>query len=826
VLAVALAVHPSPALAFGDFLCAGPADGRPAPSHLPVAGKLSQAGPRGIQALVLFAGFSDTDSEQARLPDWSSRLFDLDHPGSFSHFFRTMSFDGFQPRGQVAPSQYLSRQAVSFYVSSDSNKPGSYGQFSRDILSQADGDLDFALFDSDGPDGIANSGDDDGVVDAVFIILDRVPLNFLQGAATGVASLGLDEDWLTDDVGADGHPIRIASPQGVVLQGRTFAETAGVMCHEYGHVLGLPDLFNTAFVQEKDAGPADDSAGIGNWGLMGWGATGWHGDDGPNSFSAWSRMKLGWTLTREISQAQEELRLPEIGSSGDVYSIPLGAGEFFLLEHRRNTSTHYDRNIPGEGLLIWHVDHDGPALESADGRWLDAGFPDGRQPDQDGGDNLDFWAHDGAYSDRHAGNKGDATDPFDGERFNAFTAETNPAAYNSRRSHSIQIEDIHIDGDVAVAHVRTQPAVIELFFPRVSDASKDGILTADEEGQVYFHVVNRGGLVARNVRVSLTTEEPLLEVIQADAFLGDIQVGRASARPVDGGGFPRIRLGSDFSGTRPLEMSLELSVDGVSVGTSEFQIDAVFSFLLTGRVTDSRGNGLPNIGVSLFLFETGNQRLFTVITYVGGSFEHELPPGPYFYSTDARGADYAAQSGPFQMRGDASREITLLDAFPVSGTVTDSSGTLLVTASVGARWRTGLSFISTSADGGYTLMLPRGRHAISADRFSLNPDRAFPTQVFESIQVDGPRRFDMVLAKGVVATVHVVDPMGAGVGGLALLPTRSVNVSTPPTTADLQGVARLNLIPEVYRIHASFGPPANRPPSLPADRGPSLLSFV
>jgi hypothetical protein len=273
-------------------------------------------------------------------------------------------------------------------------------------------------------------------------------------------------------------------------------------------------------------------------------------------------------------------------------------------------------------------------------------------------------------------------------------------------------------------------------------------------------------------------------------------------------------------------MSLELSVDGVSVGTSEFQIDVVFSFLLTGRVTDSRGNGLPNIGVSLFLFETGNQRLFTVITDVGGSFEHELPPGPYFYSTDARGADYAAQSGPFQMRGDASREITLLDAFPVSGTVTDSSGTLLVTASVGARWRTGLSFISTSADGGYTLMLPRGRHAISADRFSLNPDRAFPTQVFESIQVDGPRRFDMVLAKGVVATVHVVDPMGAGVGGLALLPTRSVNVSTPPTTADLQGVARLNLIPDVYRIHASFGPPANRPPSLPADRGPSLLSFV
>jgi len=70
----------------------------------------------------------------------------------------------------------FSRQAASFYVSGDAARPGSFGAFNRDILSQADGDIDFALFDSDGPDGIANSGDDDGVVDAVFIILDRVPV--------------------------------------------------------------------------------------------------------------------------------------------------------------------------------------------------------------------------------------------------------------------------------------------------------------------------------------------------------------------------------------------------------------------------------------------------------------------------------------------------------------------------------------------------------------------------------------------------------------------------------------------------------------------------
>jgi len=63
------------------------------------------------------------------------------------------------------------------------------------------------------------------------------------------------------------------------------SQTVGAMPHEFGHALGLPDLDHN--------GPADDSAGIGRWGLMGWGAQGWHGD-GPNPFCAWSLQQLGW----------------------------------------------------------------------------------------------------------------------------------------------------------------------------------------------------------------------------------------------------------------------------------------------------------------------------------------------------------------------------------------------------------------------------------------------------------------------------------------------------------------------------------------------------
>ena len=34
---------------------------------------------------------------------------------------------------------------------------------------------------------------------------------------------------------------------------------------------------------------------------------------------------------------------------------PLTNREFFLVEYRRREGNYYDRNLPGEGLLIWHV---------------------------------------------------------------------------------------------------------------------------------------------------------------------------------------------------------------------------------------------------------------------------------------------------------------------------------------------------------------------------------------------------------------------------------------------------------------------------------------
>jgi M6 family metalloprotease-like protein len=393
------------------------------------------------QALLLFARFKGDPANP--LPAWAGDLFDPDLPGSIAHFYDTMSFGRFQLRGQVGPRVYESAQPASAYLAGSPSEQGQFGRFVQEILGQADRDLDFTQFDNDGPDGTPNSGDDDGLVDAVFIVLERVPAHFLLSEATGISRLGFEDAFVTGDLGPGGQPLRILPQQGTIQQGRRFAEAVGAICHEYGHVLGLPDLYDLSYDQ-----PAEDSAGVGAWCLMGWGASGWNGDDGPNSFCAWSLEQLGWldprdNRLREV-RGDEELLARALRQGGTAFKIPLlpraegKPAEYLLLEQRTRSGSYYDRHLPGEGLLVWHIrpqpdqSDEGRKqvdLVCADGLYQDAGYPLGEVENQEQGrDNLDFWAHDEGYSQAHGGNLGDAADPFDGTRRTRFALDTNPSS--------------------------------------------------------------------------------------------------------------------------------------------------------------------------------------------------------------------------------------------------------------------------------------------------------------------------------------------------------------------------------------------------------------
>ena len=749
----------------------------------------SLPGEGGHRVVVIFARFAD--EEDRPLPDWADLIFDAERAGSFSHFFDAMSFGRWRVRGEVAARRYASLGPASDYLADEPTKSGQYGRFCLEILEQADREIDFAQFDDDGPDGLPGSGDDDGYVDAVFVNLLSSPQNFLRGNATGVAGLGLERDFVTGDRDATGRRVRIAPRMGTVQRARDFVEAVGSMCHEYGHVLGLPDLYNTSYLVQKGAGPEEDSAGIGGWGLMGWGAMGWNGDDGPNSLCAWSRMQLGWGKVVEIAREREEMRLPEVGREGEIYRIPLGPDESFLLEHRRRTSSYYDRHLPGEGLLIWHIHLRGVDLECADGRWLDAGYPLGETADaEEGGDNLDFWAHDAEYARLHAGNLGDDTDPFDGVRYRTFTSETNPASFTIFGRRSVHVEAIEIDGDLAKAQVQTAPPLIEVDEINVRDGDRDGMLNAGEEAAIWVRLANRGGMVARDVRVKLVTEEPLLELVREEVHFGDVWAGRFSGLTPDG---PlKIRLKGALGEEVALFLTLEVYADGELVESRRIRIEGAATFALTGRVTDEEGAPLAGAVVL-----AGGKR---AETRAGGLYELNLRAGSYGINVfSPSGNDFGRRYLALRLIDHTRLDVVLRRIFPVPGVVRDPEGVPLAGVALMGVWEGGSTGeVTTGEDGTFTLMLPRGWNRLKAERKGWGLKESFPLQSFEIWVEEEGDEVELVLEYPVEVWVRVLDE-----DGRAAPPTEIAAWSREGyerARTDEQGRAAMYLLPDVYRF--------------------------
>ena len=115
----------------------------------------------------------------------------------------------------------------------------------------------------------------------------------------------------------------------------------GTICHEFGHTLGVPDLYDTD----------GSSAGLGNWTLMSKGS--WLGlEQTPANFCAWAKSKLDWITPTVISEGYFSLNHAD--SHAECYRINTdNPEEYFLLENKQNIGN--DTHLPGKGLAIWHI---------------------------------------------------------------------------------------------------------------------------------------------------------------------------------------------------------------------------------------------------------------------------------------------------------------------------------------------------------------------------------------------------------------------------------------------------------------------------------------
>lgn len=200
-------------------------------------------------------------------------------------------------------------------------------------------------------------------------------------------------------------------PDSNTLDGKTFqgftlvpesesglADPLGVICHEYGHQLGLPDLYDTS----------TGLATIGTWDLMDYPWAGSPQGSNPPHLGAWCKKFLGFGTVQPASTGTVTFLPVETNNTG-VHELYATGQEYFLAEYRSKTAGAYDAALPqaAGGLALWHVD-DAVALNgtvlsnnnvnaaSSNGfghRGVDLVEADGVEANPDGGDlgNNNAW---------------------------------------------------------------------------------------------------------------------------------------------------------------------------------------------------------------------------------------------------------------------------------------------------------------------------------------------------------------------------------------------------------------------------------------------------
>lgn len=341
-----------------------------APSPAPPALASPNTGTQ--RSLVILVSFND-QSSQTTASSWNASFFGASN--SVKDYYDEVSY-GQLAIAPASDSHGTANDGVVGWLALNRNHPNTAGNtgsanqiLTRDAVVAADPYVNFASFDTNG----------NGYLSANELHITVIPAGY--EASYGSVPSGGKSVW--------GHQWTLTSAQqptidGVVVgnfsQGGSYTQfgeihgdhqaTIGIMVHEIGHDLNLPDLYDTDLSSE----------GVGEWSIMGsgswlaqagqdWGATPAH----PDPFS---RTYEGWLSTQRVQGTQAGSAVPQIETNQSVIQLldnpggvnwtfnqTSGTGEYFLVENRQRVG--YDAALPGCGLLIWHIDETRTSSNSA-----------------------------------------------------------------------------------------------------------------------------------------------------------------------------------------------------------------------------------------------------------------------------------------------------------------------------------------------------------------------------------------------------------------------------------------------------------------------------
>lgn len=316
--------------------------------------------PRGLIILVNFAdlAFTETIEEMDSMHNaknytrdyeyvYRGNTYQVSSEGSARQYFYDASFGQYNPQFDVIGPVTVSRE-YAYYGKNNVNTQ--FDQRPWEMVKEACViadtllDVDFTQYDND----------NDDIVDFVYVIYAGYgeadgggantiwPHSYQLSAAGAYCRL----DGVRVDLYACGNEIDYYTKKHTGI---------GTFCHEFSHVLGLPDLYTTEGQTHKT---------LGEWSILDYGP---YNNDGntPPAYSAYERFFMGW-LTPEVIVDSANIRLEELNSSQRALLIStedkhnlIGndpkSTRFYLLENRQQQG--WDTYLPGHGLMLTYVQY-------------------------------------------------------------------------------------------------------------------------------------------------------------------------------------------------------------------------------------------------------------------------------------------------------------------------------------------------------------------------------------------------------------------------------------------------------------------------------------
>jgi immune inhibitor A len=324
----------------------------------PVAGE--------VPLLVVAVHFSDREADMT-LEDVGEMIAGTEQ-GSLNHYYTDASCGQLQ-FVVTMPQEvwYMSSRTMSYYGEDTypgvDNANGYISELAREALTLADGDVDFGSFDAN-----SNGRLDAGEVHIIIVHAGPDQANdtthpeyiwshrwWIWGAPYGLPDTHLD-GVLVSEPNLQGNE---ASPGYVII---SEVDPLGVIAHEMLHSLGAPDLY--------DPNEWPPASPVGEWCLMGLGV--WNGSPpGALPCHPCGYLKMdanadptdglgGWVSPTElVFPGEYALQHLESDFGERLYIARIqGEEEYFVLENRLRDG--YDGALPGQGMLIFHIDEDMP----------------------------------------------------------------------------------------------------------------------------------------------------------------------------------------------------------------------------------------------------------------------------------------------------------------------------------------------------------------------------------------------------------------------------------------------------------------------------------